>query len=1098
MAEPRRLAASNSTQNLHANYGTANQRLPPSASSASLAFPQSASMHSLLAQASRVRSSGTWTTSSGELGLLSDTDEVEDRAIFVHEYNRLAKKHGVRLLVVDDFSSDEQPGHDVVKSPERRGWLHRLLHPNNDQGTAVPQTAPPPCQLQLRRKRSVSDLAHMIRSRLEPPRVVCIQDMVRLSGKSMLYLPQDYAPCSLVLPTCVRATAQHLAQNAATRGLFRIPGSVKVVTALFDHYCCPEPGGVTIAGTVHSANLPLHMALSVHDVASTFKKLLSVLPGGILGSLSLFDALVAIHSQLNGEPEYPRTKQTKVRARLIALAIGTVKSQFRRELICAVMGLLSLIGRVAEVTPREDADGRPLPTANLMGYSALGIVFGPLLVGDLLDQYAMKLAIPTTGLLLLPFSPQKLRRERRKVRADGMRASPPTVNKIMVANDIAEMLIANWRDVVRQMRSLGAHHCKDSSLVHARCNSLAPSASEPFAIKMPRDLDAMPKGSGKTKDEDGPEPDTPTMALKRRRSRPANVKAPPKLLHKVSIQTLSPMIEERSTEEVPTTLEAVSEQDKKKATDENPRGEQEALPDAAVQPGHDRGQTEASVSSQSRVLLDCVPPRLSSRLKRSQDGSEMQTNMSYSTGGDLGEPTPDATQRLKNRRQARTLNKMDPDNGLRNSIGSTPDHLYPPTDGRSRPCNARTESEVDRSQAAVGLQRGLPPSKCADDADRRESEVAEPPLGLDRGQAFPSNEAKSPAPGSKPFRKRPVRFIVRSPSHSDSSDRLSKKGSVKAMAAMFEGQGLNLAKMACAHLEDADDGGLAQDHDISPCPCGQQARGNRCASDGLTPFLQDQAARLTSFRDRAATFESPCRHVVARHSLPVLAPCPFADLRADHNATSGDDVDELRSHCRQHGKLTRSLSMPPLGCQALDEAAALDPPTRITEPCRSKISLFCQIHNLKSKLSLREEEAAHLRSRLETQEETEVGALSEQLRAARRDTSRWRERAESAERRIRAFERFATRVRALKESMAASRLDGDMAGVDGVRRRLDDEGQGGAAMGGDGAGSRRASFGRLTLGAEQMWAAVEELLRAEDEGRCGPGKPLRSSGGDMR
>lgn len=37
-------------------------------------------------------SSGTWTVSSGEPGLWSATDEVEDRFQFVQEYNRLAEK----------------------------------------------------------------------------------------------------------------------------------------------------------------------------------------------------------------------------------------------------------------------------------------------------------------------------------------------------------------------------------------------------------------------------------------------------------------------------------------------------------------------------------------------------------------------------------------------------------------------------------------------------------------------------------------------------------------------------------------------------------------------------------------------------------------------------------------------------------------------------------------------------------------------------------------------------------------------------------------------------------------------------------------------
>jgi hypothetical protein len=37
-----------------------------------------------------MRSSNTWTSSSGDV--LSDHDDVDDRTIFVHEYNRLARK----------------------------------------------------------------------------------------------------------------------------------------------------------------------------------------------------------------------------------------------------------------------------------------------------------------------------------------------------------------------------------------------------------------------------------------------------------------------------------------------------------------------------------------------------------------------------------------------------------------------------------------------------------------------------------------------------------------------------------------------------------------------------------------------------------------------------------------------------------------------------------------------------------------------------------------------------------------------------------------------------------------------------------------------
>lgn len=84
-----------------------------------------------------------------------------------------------------------------------------------------------------------------------------------------------------------------------------------------------------VAGTVRCPTLPAHIKCDVHDVASAFKRFISGLPGGILGSLSIFYALVSINTQLDSNPELTKTKQTKVRARLIALSVLTIKSQYR-------------------------------------------------------------------------------------------------------------------------------------------------------------------------------------------------------------------------------------------------------------------------------------------------------------------------------------------------------------------------------------------------------------------------------------------------------------------------------------------------------------------------------------------------------------------------------------------------------------------------------------------------------------------------------------------------------------------------------------------------------------------------------------------------
>lgn len=426
---------------------------------------------------------------------------------------------------------------------EKRGWLQRLLR-SSSNNISSPIRAP---NTQPRHKRSVSDVAHqLMHSRRDTPRIYDLQTMVRVSGKSVLYLPAEHAPAAIVLPTCLRATAQHIAHSAMTRGIFRIPGSTKIVGALFDYYCLMEGGAPGLAGTVRCANLPLHIESSVRDVASTFKRLLSVLPGGILGSLAVFDAMVAIHSQLQGDPEFPRTKQTKVRARLMALAIGTIKSHFRRELICAVFGLLSLIGRIAEITPREDENGRPLPTADLMGYGALGIVFGPLLVGDLLDQYSMRIATPDAGLMLFPISPHKIKVDKRKSKSDQVPDAKTNVNKVLVANSVTEMLITNWRDVVRQMKALGSHAHVETSTSVSMKTSIRPSASENFVIKKPQEWDRdrnLIESMTSAAQRETP-PATPTLGSRNHRPKMKHGREPKRVKARPSAVVLSPPVEE--------------------------------------------------------------------------------------------------------------------------------------------------------------------------------------------------------------------------------------------------------------------------------------------------------------------------------------------------------------------------------------------------------------------------------------------------------------------------------------------------------------------------------------------------------------------------
>ena len=235
-------------------------------------------------------------------------------------------------------------------------------------------------------------------------------------------------------------------------GVFRVPGSVRVVNALYTYYCGTDKDSAHVSRTFRSGNLPTHITYTVQDVASTFKKFLSTLPGGILGSLGVFDTFVAIHSQVRSDPKYRHS----TKARLIALAVGTVQSHLRRELICAVFGLLSFLGSAGENAPDTNGEGNAASASTLMSYEALGIVFGPLLVGDLLSSQTTKLADPSEGVVLLPATPPMSKREKQRRIIDAqMQVQALAVDKVWVANQIAIMMLQHWSEAVEYMRGYG-------------------------------------------------------------------------------------------------------------------------------------------------------------------------------------------------------------------------------------------------------------------------------------------------------------------------------------------------------------------------------------------------------------------------------------------------------------------------------------------------------------------------------------------------------------------------------------------------------------------------------------------------------------------
>jgi hypothetical protein len=111
----------------------------------------------------------------------------------------------------------------------------------------------------------------------------------------------------------------------------------------------------------------------------------------------------------------------------------------------------------------------------------------------------MQLADPHGGLVLLPIGSPKSRRvtkydKQKETRSSEERAAFHThVDKIKVANGVAEMLITHWREIVRHMRNLSAFKVVSSykSLgdQYTKPPMLRPSASESFYIRKPLDWD---------------------------------------------------------------------------------------------------------------------------------------------------------------------------------------------------------------------------------------------------------------------------------------------------------------------------------------------------------------------------------------------------------------------------------------------------------------------------------------------------------------------------------------------------------------------------------------------------------------------------------
>jgi hypothetical protein len=836
---------------------------------------------------------------------------------------------------------------------------------------------------------------------------------------------------------------------------------------------------------------------------------------------------VAIHSQLQGHPESYWTKESKLRARLIALAIGTLKSPHQKELICAVFGLLCLVGRIAEIAPREDENGHPLPTSDLMGYNALGIVFGPLLIGDLINSYSMKVADPSAGLVLLPVSPPKSRKERHKQRKQerkqGTRnyrekqikgsdekeqrtasSSSFTVDKIYIANSITEMLIVHWREIVRQMRNLGALKAKHSIRHGRSCASDMPFRDTP-SWNHSDSRSISPYANGRA---------TPSG------------KIPDTFCHTILINFFPGMETPNNMAELDNPLNqnasksGVPRQSSSESSQKQFSRVVQHLLSPTVEENPPRQEKTPNHKGISRSLLanrdkhGRSPVSYKQFNKASKTNSQWVIDMSDAIGNGvpagsdtdiaLGHPLSSI------RKDKIPLQEAAYHNGLASSRSDTalphlirarntqtvpgtwcPDiAIVPPSSCPETP-SIKIQNDPTLQCIHNVRQECLPKSHTEPDMSRRTSpRLSSPPemhgynscesriftrsppsqwksiipLGSKRQESSVTNSkrrtpewkrllSKKIRPKIKPFLSSPgnenapeepnntnhltpARFesnTTRSPptrtftsrSHGATSRRSASRpmpGAVKAMTALFDHSNVgsldkcrpdaeSLANISRCTPHNASSSEKALRASKSKDNVSQIVSSRPPGDDTPTKSLQNtlrsgRMSRTTRKEPQASTSAEIRRGDHSRPPrlgtmVPYQEEPPVGHFVRPGSATSAPS---------RHVSISQSMGAitPPRS----DSISGLGP--RRTSKSSNSF-LHAQIRNLQRQLEGRNEEVLQLRRQLEAQENKDIGTLCERLRAAKRECLMWRKRAESAERRMAVFHRFASRFQTLRD-----------------------------------------------------------------------------------
>ena len=253
--------------------------------------------------------------------------------------------------------------------------------------------------------------------------------------------------------------------------------TVNALFDYFDHQFSDAGSPSKVEETVGTGLLPNKPEHTLPDVASLFKKIITGLPGGLLGSVKIFEAMRA--PLLDSESAIGVIGSD--RARLVALAISSISSLYRQHLIHAVVGLVAYFAfeadKAEEAIKAEEAEKvasgtqgqQNQPGSALMDYFSMGRMFGPVLLGDLTDNVHVQ---KTGGQPLGEVDLEKTKKGKKPKQTSvpdkldtGALTSTP-VKQHMLTVDVMHSLLLNWREIVTQLRNVDAFGTSSSQLVN--------------------------------------------------------------------------------------------------------------------------------------------------------------------------------------------------------------------------------------------------------------------------------------------------------------------------------------------------------------------------------------------------------------------------------------------------------------------------------------------------------------------------------------------------------------------------------------------------------------------------------------------------------